>query len=149
MLKLQFENSTFKIFAAILVASKSSSELFIPATGETCDLPGFSFQRTYHTVDYFTDRNYLGSGTDSIAVVCGTEYYGVINYNSKKCEMLDLTTGSGSWRRASSTSSFRTGQSSWVSSAGLVLMGGSDGGMSTTEIWPDGGANFTLNRSIK
>ena len=92
---------------------------------------------------------YYSDSIDGIAVVCGTEYYGTPSYKSKSCQYLDLTTGSDlSWERARDTLNTRVGHSSWASSAGIVLMGGS-ASSETTEIWPGGVANFTLHRSIR
>ena len=118
----------------------TSTEVFIPDTGKTCrlsDLP----QKYYDTT-----MNTLGN----TPVICNGGY-------NQNCLQFTPTSAAGVWTDYANTTQYRYHHSSWVSSAGLVLMGGARSYSTqkgccshTTEIvqygtiWPTWGLNFTL-----
>jgi hypothetical protein len=92
---------------------------------------------------------------DNEAIMCGGQD---LYWESEECLHFTPTNASGEWKPFSIMEK-RFGHSSWVSKAGIVLMGGfSDfdyyyywsgdfnvnGDRSTTEIVPSGGRNFSL-----
>jgi len=113
-----------------------STEVFIPDTGKTCSLPDLPKENYGHTLDT------LGN----TPVICGG--YGDGGANLYSCLQLTATSAGGIWTNYATTRWGRHEHSSWVSSAGLVLMGGEYSG-TTTEIVPSGGANFTLVQNTK
>jgi len=110
-----------------------STEVFIPDTGKTCSLPDIpeSDTRVGHTLDT------LGNTT----VICGGTYRPY--FSATSCQQFTPTSAGGVWTNYTTTMKRSHGHSSWVSSAGLVLMGGEYSG-NTTEIVTSGGGNFSL-----
>jgi len=109
-----------------------STELFLPKTGKTCslaDLPDGS--RAEHSLDQLTDAGDV--------VLCGGLSYTAA---PKSCIKFDMSSPSGEWTKYAATTDRRWWHSSWVSSAGLVLMGG-HGAPATSEI-VNGGRSFGL-----
>ena len=105
----------------------SSTEVYIPDTGKTCSLPDLPEIRYDHTMDTLANT----------PVICG----GGDTYTS--CLQFTPTSAGGVWTNYTTTMERRYGHSSWVSSAGLVLMGGWISG-TTTEIVPSHEGNFSL-----
>ena len=127
----------------------TTTEVFIPDTCKTCLLPDLPDARTAHTMDT----------VGHTAVVCGG-CYDINNYTTTvtapltSCLQFDPTSASSGWTNYASImmDGGRMGHTSWVSSAGLVLMGGycsdkHDGDSTSTEIVPSGGGNFSLTGS--
>ena len=118
-------------FAGILIAGgwdSTSTEVFIPDTGKTCSLPDLPDSRDGHTLDT------LGN----TPVLCG----GFMD-SATSCLQLTPTSPDGVWTNYATTMESRSDHISWVSSAGLVLMGGYSGTGTTTEIVssvPSGGS---------
>ena len=109
------------------------TEVFIPETGKTCSLPGLPDMRKGHSMDT------LGS----TQVICGGGSFDA----GTPSTCLQLTpTSDGVWTNYTTLMGNRYGHSSWVSSAGLVLMGADSSDDISTEIVivPSGGGNFSL-----
>jgi len=104
----------------------TSTEVFIPDTGKTCSLPDLPEGK----YDFIT-MDTLGN----TPVICGA-------YDTYTA-CLQFTPAGGVWTNYTTTLKRRDSHSSWVSSAGLVLMGGYYSA-TTTEIVPSGGGNFSL-----
>jgi len=133
---------------AILVSggwgAQRSVEMFIPSTGETCTLPDLTDNRNGHTMDVcsylrftYGQNNFREEKEADYPVICG----GGAGDTQGTCTCFD-----GRWTDCSCVnqrSPFkwteygdgvrRDGHSSWVSSIGLVLMGGVDSLTSTSE----------------
>lgn len=118
----------------ILIAGGSgattSTEVFLPGTGQTCTLPDLPDERYRHTLDTVAD----------IGVLCG----GGAN-DATRTSCLQFSQSSGTWTGYATTLESRYGHTSWVSPDGLVLKGGwrDTEGATTSEI-VNGGMNFTL-----
>ena len=132
---------------AILLVS-GGSELFFPKTNKSCSFP---FPNNYEADDDPIEMHTLNT-VDNEAIICGGHEGW---WESAECLHFTPTNTSGEWKPFS-TLEKRFGHSSWVSKAGIVLMGGySDydkyyysssfyGDGTTTEIVPSGGRNFSL-----
>ena len=118
-------------FAGILITGSvgayTSTEVFIPDTGKTCSLPDLPKSRYGHTLDTLGNTPVICGGGDT-----GTS-----------CLQFTPTSAGGVWTNYATIMESRYVHSSWVSSAGLVLMGGSLRS-TTTEIVPSGVGNFSL-----
>eukprot|EP00092_Neocalanus_flemingeri_P010981 GFUD01011824.1.p1 GENE.GFUD01011824.1~~GFUD01011824.1.p1 ORF type:complete len:447 (+),score=101.01 GFUD01011824.1:59-1399(+) len=112
-----------------------TSEVFIPETGKTCSLPNADLpdDRSSHTMDT------LGN----TPVVCG----GKSPWTVTSCLHFTPTSASGVWTNYATTLESRETHSSWVSSAGLVLLGGWHS--VSTEMVPSGGGNFSLEGNAR
>ena len=123
-------------FAGILITGSvgayTSTEVFIPDTGKTCSLPDLPKSRYGHTLDTLGNTPVIcgGDGTDT------------------SCLQFTPTSAGGVWTNYTTTMQRRYKHSSWVSSAGLVLMGGYYSG-TTAEIVPSGGGNFSLLQNTR
>jgi len=115
----------------------TSTEVFIPDTGKTCSLPDLPDRRSGHTLDT------LGN----TPVICGGGGNTGNTATATSCLQFTPTSFGGVWTNYTSTMESRYDHTSWVSSAGLVLMGGYSSG-TTTEIVPSGGGNFSLLQNI-
>jgi len=108
----------------------TSAEVFIPANGKTCLYPDLPHEATSFTLDLVGD----------LPTLCGSIDYGRPH---KSCVQLTPPSRLGKWAPYATLEVYRRTHSSWVSSSGLVLIGGNSGG-TTTELVPAGGKNFTL-----
>jgi len=118
-----------------------STELYIPETGKSCFFKDLPNERNSHTLDT----------VENTAVLCGE---GTGRYTN--CLQYTPSTPEGAWSAYGRTEGGSLQHhSSWVSSAGLVLLGGRKykyirGGISgsshnkDTEIVPGGGRSFDL-----
>jgi len=116
-----------------------STELYIPETGKSCFFKDLPNERRSHTMDT----------VDNTAVLCGEQ-----SGRNTNCLQYTPTSPGGAWTDYGRTEGgTRDYHSSWVSSAGLVLLGGSINGATsirqlhqprTTEIVPGGGRSFDL-----
>jgi len=118
-----------------------SAELYIPETGKTCFFKDLPDKRDGHTMDT----------VNNTAVLCGE---GKGKYTN--CLQYTPTSPEGAWTGYGRTEGGTLQHhSSWVSRAGLVLLGGSifnyvrgatalSGRTKTTEIVPGGGRSFDL-----
>ena len=105
----------------------------MPDTGKTCSFPDLPILTYSHTMDTLAN----------IPIICG----GVDSYATQtSCIQLTPTSASGNWTNYATTRNIRYAHTSWVSGAGLVLMGYST---ITTEIVPSGGGNFSLTQYTK
>jgi len=110
----------------------TSSEVFLPSTGQSCTVADLPAERYHHTLNT----------VDSTAVLCG----GGRVATEKSC--LQFSQASGAWTSyGAALQERRSDHTGWVSPAGLVLMGGSHS-TRTTEII-NGGMNFTLDQDIR
>ena len=115
-------------------------------TGKTCTFPSLPENRGAHSIDTF----------NNLTIICGGTRFAWDESNT--C----LQFSSGVWTNYTNTMEKRFGHTSWVSSAGLVLVGGYDDfdlyyygyyyygdtgfhdNGPTAEIVPSGGQNFSL-----
>jgi hypothetical protein len=141
---------TYIIVVGILIAgglgAKTSTEVFLPGTGQTCTLADLPDPRYDHTLNTLDNSGVLcggGNGGDAMP----------------SCLQFSITTGviiitiyivctqpvSGTWTSyGAALQEERYGHTSWVSPAGLVIMGGIISGSGTTTEIVNGGMNFTL-----
>lgn len=114
--------------------AEKSTEVFIPETGKTCILPDFrtKWGRNGHTLDNVANTT----------VLCGGGPY--MSGNRYSC--LHFTpTSEVVWKHYALSVKRRHGHTSWVSSAGLVLVGGWNSPRDTDIVnVPSGGGNFSL-----
>ena len=103
--------------------------MFLPDSGKTCILANLPKRRHFHSLDT----------VNNVPILCG----GGRGAERTSCIQFNLT--SGVWTNYATTLHSRFAHTSWVSSAGLVLMGGDSG--TTTEIVPSGGERFSLEQN--
>jgi len=115
-----------------------SAEVFIPANGKTCLFPDLPYEALQTTMDLVGDLPTLCGSNDS---------YKPYNPN-KWCVQLTPPSRHGKWTLyANTTEVKRRTHSSWVSSSGLVLIGGLEYYASkSTEMVPAGGKSFDLQK---
>lgn len=102
--------------------AQRSVELFIPGVNRTCILPDLPDNRNGHTMDSYTFHD-----EEDVVSVCG----GGAGDTQGSCVCFKDW---GEWEDCSKeTGALRDGHSSWVSSEGLVLMGGVGSLRSTSE----------------
>ena len=123
-----------------------SVEVFIPKSGKRCSLSNLPEERYDSTLDTVA----------GVPILCG----GHSQHSSKLTSCLQLTpvSASGVWTKYATTRESRRSHSSWISSTGLVLMGGDyKSGRSSrlnyrsTEIVPSltsGVGNFSLLQKV-
>jgi len=118
--------------AGIMIAggypTVSSVELFLPETGKTCSLEPLPEGREYFTLDSIDN-----AGT---VIACGG------STTKTSCIQFSPTSTGGNWAPHSTTMEDRWLHTSWVSPAGLLLIGG--GGSPSTSEFVSGGMNITL-----
>ena len=112
-----------------------STEVYMLDTGTTCSFPDLPEGRSYHSLDGLNNKPILcgGYGEDANA--------GILT----SCLQFTPTSASGVWTNYATTILARGNHATWVSGAGLVLMGGDD----TTEIVGTGLGNFSLVHQLK
>jgi len=120
-------------------------EVFIPATGQNCSYPRLPSSRDRHTL------NMVGS----TPVLCGG---GGQDSDGNSCIQLYPPTREGRWTQYATTLEPRNRHTSWVSSEGLLLVGGHNTHWyytryilytgNTTELVPSGGFRFTPRQAL-
>ena len=126
--------------------AKSSVELFVPATGESCSLPNLPDERYGHTMNGL----YICGGNDIYDSPCLNytgEWSPVENCRSPSTGCVHFT--SGQWQYSPQTFvKPRRGHMSWQTEKGLVLMCG-DYSYFTSEIIPTEEGHEEAGLSLK
>jgi len=134
-LVVDFSDTAAKLQGILVVGGLStdrSAEVFIPANGKSCLFPDLPHETKHFTMDLVGD----------LPTLCGSMDY---LRPFKSCVQLTPPSRHGKWTKYAQLEKYRENHSSWVSSSGLVIIGGMRGGK-TTQLVPDGGKNFTLQR---
>jgi len=112
------------------------SEVYLPSSGKTCPMPSVPGPRYHHTMDTL----------DNTPVICG----GAFTYSTTmSCIQLSTTSVEGVWTDWNSTTKERTGHASWVSSEGLVLIGGDYSPFTAEIVPPPPGRDLRLKMRTK
>ena len=135
------------IFTAVIISggtggSSSSVEVFLPFVTGTCSFPSLPDAIYTHTI------NTLGN----TPVICGGSCASRGMWAPCEYSTSCLHFTGGTWTNYTTLLERRGSHVSWVSSAGLVLMGGikvNGRGIDTTEMVPDGVESFGLVRDIR
>ena len=110
--------------------TRRSVEVYEPDTGRSCSLPDLPESVYHHTMDT----------VNGVPVLCG----GILKENDK-CWWLNSS--SGVWEIYATGLKDRERHTSWVSPVGLILIGGTHQGVTTTELVPSGGPQFSLQHN--
>merc|ERR1711902_458916 len=105
-----------------------SVEVFVPTTGQHCQLPSLpGGRRSDHSVN---DRT-----------ICGGGVYNVYSASRRSCLTLN---SNGNWLETTSLLEQRYHHSSWASPSGLILMGGRGSKRTTEKIEADGTSTYSF-----
>jgi len=129
-------SSTQGILVAGGLGTYRSTEVFIPATGQTCLYPDLPYEAMQTTLDLVGD----------LPTLCGMNDACYSGNPCRWCIQLTPPSRLGKWTLyANTTEQKRKTHSSWVSSSGLVLLGGYAYYATTSaELVPAGGQIFNL-----